>query len=428
LEEFVNQILKPEGMGEDDFERFLAHEAGAQQLVSLAGLSGKLVTPGEAEILYREDHQELACSMILLSASNFLPNVTVSNATVRRFYTNEMSLYREPARMQVNYVKFNVTNYWADAIKTLTNLDKDVDAEVKRAGTNLVGHAKTPEESRAAIRDIFIRREALVPARRDASDFANQLYNLEPKKPENIETLAKQKGMTVKTTGLFDEVNGPKDMDTLYNLPKAAFQLSAEEPFGGAVPEQDGVYVLGFKNSVPSSVPPFEQVEAKVTEDYRYYQANLLAQQAIIRAYTELTNGLAHGKTFMALTAELGLKTESLPPFSLETGKLPESLEDRVSLNTLRKAAFSAEVGGVSTPGRAQYGFFLVNVERRLPVDEAKLKAEVPAFLAEMRRARQADAFNQWFNTQINQDPVFLAVVRRVSEESQPRQGTRRTQ
>lgn len=427
LSDVVTQFLKPAGLDEEDFERYLAHEAGAQQLVSVAGLSGELVTPGEAEKLYREEHQELACAMISLSASNFLPVVTADNPALLKFYTNRMSVYREPERMQVNYVKFNVTNYWTETVKSLTNLESEVDMEVKGAGTNLFGHAKTPEESRAGIKDYIIRTNALAIARRDAANFANELYNMEPKKPENIETLARQKGLIVKTTEPFDEVEGPTNLDVLFNFPKTAFQLTQDEPFGPAVPEQDGVYVLGFKKQFPSAVPPFKDVEAKVIEDFRYAQGAFVAEQTAKQYYNELTNGLAHGKSFKALVAELGVKTESLPPFSLQTEKLPENLETRLTLGMLKQAAFSTEVGHVSPPARALHGVFMVYVEKKLPIDEAKLKKELPGFLAYMRQARQADAFNQWFMVQARQDPGFSSAIQQVSEQTQTRSTQRRT-
>jgi len=427
LSAVVTQLLKPAGLEQEDFERYLAHESGAQQLVSAAGLSGKLVTPGEAETLYREEHQEVACQMISLSASNFLPAVTADNAALQKFYTNRMSVYREPARVQVNYVKFNVTNYWAETTKSLTNIESVVDNEVKRAGTNLFGHAKTPEESRAGIKDYIIRTNALAIARRDAASFANELYNLDPKKPENIETLAKKKGLTVKTTEPFDEVEGPTNLDVLFNFPKTAFQLTEDEPFGPAVPAQDGVYVLGFKKLFPSVVPPFKQVETKVIEDYRNTQGAFIAEQTAKQYYGELTNGLAHGKTFNSLADDLLVKTEPLPPLSLQTEKLPEKLEARLSLGTLKQAVFSTEVGHVSLPARGLHGTFIVYVEKKLPIDEAKLKQELPGFLAYMRQARQNDAFNQWFMVQARQDPAFTSVIQQVSEQTQARSSQRRT-
>jgi hypothetical protein len=152
-----------------------------------------------------------------------------------------------------------------------------------------------------------------------------------------------------------------------------------------------------------------------------------VAQQNALQNYASLTNGLAQGKTFTALAAGLALKTTSLPPFSLATTKLPENVEERVDLSALRQAAFSTEVGHVSPPARARQGVFMVYVEKKLPIDESKLKKELPGFVAYMRQARQSDAFNQWFAMQVRQDPVFAGTIQRVSEEGQPRSATGRT-
>jgi hypothetical protein len=426
LDTLLNQYLKPANFDENDLERFLTHEFGLQQLAAVAGLNGLLVTPGEAETLYRQEHQELACSMILLSVSNYLPSVSVTNPAVLQFYTNRMAIYREPARMEVNYVKFNVTNYWAETVKAMSNLDAAVDMQVKKAGTNLFGHAKTPEESRAAIKDYLIRTNAINLARRDAGKFADELDGMQPKKLENIETLAKQKGLTVQVTEPFDDVQGPTNLDVFYNFAQTAFKLTPDDPFSGSIMEEDGVYVIGFKKLIPASIPPFNEVSAKVLEDFRLVQGAVMVQQVVTNAYHQLTNGLAQGKTFTVLAAQLGLKTESLPPFSLSTTKLPDTLEERVSLKALRQAAFSTGIGSVSWPARAEHGAFLLYVEKKLPVDEAKMKTELPGFLAGMRQGRLGDAFNQWVNRQMQQDPAFFAAWQQASQEGAPRSTTRR--
>src|SRR5258708_2558603 len=51
-EDFVKQLLEPSGFTMEDLERCLRHELGIQELVSVIGLSGKLVTPDEIKSLY----------------------------------------------------------------------------------------------------------------------------------------------------------------------------------------------------------------------------------------------------------------------------------------------------------------------------------------------------------------------------------------
>jgi len=41
----------------EDFERYIRHELGMQQLAEVTGLGGALVTPQEAQTLYEREHQ-----------------------------------------------------------------------------------------------------------------------------------------------------------------------------------------------------------------------------------------------------------------------------------------------------------------------------------------------------------------------------------
>src|SRR6185436_11262120 len=108
---------RPAGLGEEDLERFIRHELALQQLISVAGLSGKLVTPQEAQSIYEREHQEVAAQAVFFSASNYLASVSAPPEAVSQFYTNQMARYRLPDRVQVSYVKFGISNYLAEATK-----------------------------------------------------------------------------------------------------------------------------------------------------------------------------------------------------------------------------------------------------------------------------------------------------------------------
>src|SRR5205823_10586494 len=75
---FVKQILEPRKFTVDDFERFVRHELGIQELISTVGLSGKLVTPQEVKGLYEREHEEVASEAVFFSASNYLASVTAA--------------------------------------------------------------------------------------------------------------------------------------------------------------------------------------------------------------------------------------------------------------------------------------------------------------------------------------------------------------
>ncbi|HXA44560.1 MAG TPA: SurA N-terminal domain-containing protein, partial [Candidatus Angelobacter sp.] len=109
--EFVKQVLNPEGLTAADFERAVRTKVAINQLVTLLGLPGELVTPQEAGTMYDREYQEISAQAVFFSASNYLSQASMSPGAVADFYTNNMAAYREPDQVQVNYVVFNVSNY-----------------------------------------------------------------------------------------------------------------------------------------------------------------------------------------------------------------------------------------------------------------------------------------------------------------------------
>jgi hypothetical protein len=417
---FEEKVLKPKGMTGNDFERFLRHDLGMQQLFSVAGLSGKLVTPQEAEELYRKEHQELNTMVASFPASNYLASVKVTPEALTNYYNMAQATYHIPDRVQVDYVKYNVTNFLAQAQTQITNLNAMVENEARRYGTNLVPMVgKTTEEANARIREEILRNGALVIARRAANEFALKLDAMEPKNPNNLATLATTNGLTAKTTAPFDQQEGPQDLIVPQTFAKQAFSLTPNEPFSGPVVAEDGVYVLALKHMLPNAQPPLKDVEAKVTEDYREFMAAQFAYQAGMNFANSLTNGLPAGKSFAGVAADAKAKTETLPPFSLSTQSLPGDIENRLDIRALKQAAFSTPVGKVSPFVRTREGGLVLYVQSQIPLDEAQVKKELPAFVTMVRQARQSDAFNQWFNAQIQQDAGFRQKLQQVMENAQ---------
>ena len=88
----IDEILKPEGLDYDDFERDIRHNMGIQQLLMTVGMSGTFVTPQEAEALYRNENKDVAASAVIFSASNYLANASGTPSELSQFYTNQLLL------------------------------------------------------------------------------------------------------------------------------------------------------------------------------------------------------------------------------------------------------------------------------------------------------------------------------------------------
>jgi SurA-like N-terminal domain len=420
LDQFVDQGLKPHGFDAGDFERFLQHETGIQQLLSVAGLSGKLVTPQEAKELYVKEHQDVSASMVYFSASNYMAGITLKPEDVQQFFNQRSNYYSLPERVQVNYVEFNLSNYVAQVQARMTNIDQEVESYYQKAGTNAYPGAKTPQEAKAKLKEEAIHENALLEARRAAGEFAEKLDSLPQKNASALETLAKEKGLKVSTTAPFSRDEAPQGMDVPETFMQTAFGLTPEEPFGGPiVAPRSAAYVIALKQRFPREVPPFKNVEAKVTADYRFLQALQKAQMEGYAFANALTNGLAQNKSFASIAADARVKPIQLPPFSLSTRSLPADIEDKVSLSTLKEAVFTTPEGKASRFIPTRQGGFVVYVDKHLPIDQSKMDSEFPEFLAYVRQARQGDAFNQWFVKQLDRDPAFKAVLARSMQESQ---------
>lgn len=397
---FIDNILKPHGLTVDDFERYVAHFVGVQELLNTVGLSGKLVTPQEAKALYQRDYQETSSQAVFFSESNYLSQVSVSPQALSQFYSNRVANYGIPERVTVSYVRFNLTNYLPEAEKELsTNINDIVNNDYDRLGTNsatLFPEAKTPEQVKAKIREEVMRKAALQFADKHANDFARTLFDMQPARPGNLQALAKTNGLEAGVTAPFDRDSAPPGLEVHSDFAKAAFSLSTDDPFAGPIVGADGAYVIAFGQKFPYEVPKLDQIRSKVESDYKRMQAMSLAQQAARTFYLALTNGLAQGKSFSALCTEHKVKPVEIPPFSLATQQLPE-LEDLVSLNELKQAAMTTLPGQASRPEPTGEGAMILYVKARLPLDTAKMDADLPRFLAAVRRSRQQEAFDAWF-------------------------------
>ena len=405
MDQFLERYLAPEGLGVTDLENFLRDELLVQQMVQVLGLTGALVTPQEAGQLYDRENQEVSAQAVFFTASNYLAQVTVTPSAVAQFYTNYMAAYREPDRVQVTYVFFNLTNYFAqakDELNKTNSFDATVNSVYSQYGITQFPGLK-PDEAKAKIRDLLIRERATRDARQAANDFATAVFAVEPAQPGNLAAYAKQKNLAAITTAPFSASYGPQEFDAPATFTKAAFQLNADQPFAGPVAGPDGVYVMALASQLPSAIPAFEQIRSRVTRDFQGQAAADLARSAGTNFYDSASVQLAAGGSFGKSAVAAGYVPLVLSPFSLSTPELPE-LGDRADLRTVKQVAFSTAPGHVAGFQPTADGGFVIFVQNLLPVDSAKKNAAMPQFLSQIRRARQGEAFNLWLEGEANRE------------------------
>lgn len=399
LEAFVKNVLGQKNLTLEDFQRFVRHDVGIQQLVAVTGLGGNLLTPQEVRSFYERNYQELSVQVAFFPATNYLSGIPVTPQALSNFFELQSAQYRLPERVQVNYVKFAASNFLTEAramLGQVTNLEARIEAEYQQRGSNYFSDAKSPAEAKERIREMALNDAALGAARKQALNFASELFERKPAAPDTLAAFAREKGLTALVSPPFDREEPPSGLEVRADFLRAAFALSADEPYSQPLVGNDGVYVISLNKTLASEIPAFESIRDRVTQDYRFREATLKAYEAGRNLYATATNALAAGKTFSSVCGEANVRPVLPPPFSISSRTI-EGVQGRVNLSQFKQAAFGTPPGQVSNFTPTRDGGFLVFVQAKLPLDEVRMKADLPEFARNLRQTRKGEAFNEWF-------------------------------
>lgn len=400
-DQFLALLQQQNGMTRADFEQFMRHEVALQHLVQLGGLSGSLVTPREAEARYRGANEQYAGQVVVFTPSNYLGQVNLSATNLTQYYSNRMAEYRTPERVIVRYVRFAATNFQAEADEKLaanTNLTAILESEYTRRGAEAFRDAQnqpiSAEAAKAQLREEFRKSLALDAGRKKANEFANKLYQMDPK-AESLTQLANENQLSVQTSQPFDQFRPPLDMRVPQTFNAQAFKLSAEEPFATPLVGEDGVYVFALENRIPSETQPFEVVQARVTEAVRRTESRALAEKAGREFVASASVALAGGKTFEAAATEAGFKVVTVTNISAKAPPVAD-LPPRITMDQLLRVAQETAPGSIAPFTAGFDGGFVLFVQSRSEAADDAVKAALPEYLTQSRQFGRFTAFSEW--------------------------------
>ncbi len=424
LNQWVQTELGKGGVGWADLDNFARQQAGQEYLMALFGTSGELITPKEEEFFYRRENQPMAAEVVKFLTSNYVSAAAPPEAELQDHYTKHEAEYRVPESLVVNYVPFYPSNYAAKADAVLgTNIDERANQVYNQQGPETFkdesGKVLAQPDAIAKIKKQMVLYAELGEARKDAIIFLNALAQgrdeTHPYAASDLEKLAKERAMPFKTTKPFDARASTNELD----LPPRALQVlfslrdyppgdpeATNDPEKSALYVQSplvsetAVYVAGLNKRIPSEVQPLAVVHDQVVKDYREFKATAAAKDAGDKFAAAVQVGLAQGKPFDAICAAQGLKPITLPPFALTTTNVPPDL-DRATFSQVMQSVFPLPTGQSTRFLETQDGGVVAYLKDRLPVDETKMAAEMPMYLARMREQREVAAFSGWLTKQI---------------------------
>ncbi len=398
---FLAMLQTEGGLSRGDFEQFMRHEVALEHLVQVGGMSGSLVTPREAEARYRLGSDRYSGRLVYFSATNHLAEANLSPTNLLQFYSNRVAAYRIPERMQVRYVKFAMTNFFAEADQELasnTNLPAMVEAQYTQRGADsfrdAANNVKPADIAKEEIRGEFRKGFALNLGRIKANEFANRLYQMDPT-ADSLTQLATEMGMTAESSPPFTQGSIPIGLAVNSEFTRKAYGLSKDEPFATPSIGEDGIYVFAFERTIPSEVRPFQDVEASVIEAVRRTESRTAAEKAGSKFAEAATAALAEGKTFEAFATEAGYQSLAVTNFSNET-RILDGLPSRLTVGELVRVAAELAPAKVGPFTPAADGGFVLYLDSRDPVADDTLKEALPEYLTQQRLYGRYGAFSDW--------------------------------
>jgi peptidyl-prolyl cis-trans isomerase D len=218
---------------------------------------------------------------------------------------------------------------------------------------------RTLEESRAQIEDLLKSERAQKEADRVSTELAGKLT-----KPEDLDTVAKGRGLTVSETGFFGRNEPIVGLGFAQEVSSRAFEMKTGE-VSESIRSQNGPVFITVTGTQEARLPALDEVKARVRDDVQRAKAVEAARQKAAAVSAQLKSAAdfaaaAKSAGLEAKTTDLVLRGAALP----DVGVSP----------AVDTAAFALPQGGVSDPVVTDTGAVIVKViEKKMPTaDELK--------------------------------------------------------
>ena len=426
--------------GAAQLEAFARYQVGNEQLRSLGGVSGVLVSAKEAEIKYREDNLSYVAEGIFLNYTNYLPLVQASEDQLKKHYTNTLSEHRIPEKRRLSYVTFPATNYLDEAEKQFNALDvvnRDGFLTNYWPGITILPGYKTNsisalaklivpirtneyagmklEEATANIREEILTKSwglkaglASVEAYKAGLDFQKSVEATHKAQPalDTLEKMALLQNLTATTTMPVSDGNNP--VPGLSGVTASQiFGLSITnafivgDPFSGGASE---FYIASLKQIIPSRNRSYAEAKNKVTTAYKKAEGIKLMKEAGQKIYQSIKDG----KSLDVVAKENNISVTKLGPFNSAGGVIP-NLDNKANSEDFRTQALGLETGETSelitsstdsSDATSEEAAFVVKLTEKIPVSREKFDSEFPAYLENERSSAAARGFADWLQRQ----------------------------
>ncbi|MBX3025882.1 peptidyl-prolyl cis-trans isomerase [bacterium] len=413
------------------------------------------VSDQEVEAYYNENQEKyreperVRIQMVEFNPTEFAAKVTPTDDEIKEYYEANLGQFQKPEEVRARHILFTVKPDASDADKAAARKKAEEVLAKAKGGADFAALAKEfSEDSTAAsggdlgtfgrgmmtppfeaaafalepgqVSDIvetqfgfhIIKLEEKQAARTESLDEAKDAIVSELKNRHSrqvaldavekahdaaldgtpLEKIAADYGLTVKTPAPFA---GTERVDGLPRKPlnDEAFNTEVGE-IGEVVTEAGGYTILKVVERIPSTVPPLDQIRAKVTDDLRAKKAAELAHQR----GEEILAKLKNKEDIQRVASEAGLAVEE----SREIGRFGGYLPNIGNAQALKDAAFALTPESPVAPAvyDANGDAVVAVLIERLPADPSRFDGE-KASIEDRLRGQAAAAAVRTFVDQL---------------------------
>lgn len=419
-ERYMTNVFNPAGINQYMLEELAKSEMAIKQLVASHGLPGVMVSPRYVTTTLKKDKEILVTEVASFPLSNYVSQVQVVETNLLKFYTNRMSTYRVPEKVQVHYVEFAATNYFDKGMELFAQkekaglaefVDKAYKANDPELYTDEDGKALSEEAAKAKMTEEIQKSYSLRAARSAAAEFVNTYFAQEKFTEKDFLDAAKAKGLTTQLSEPFSLTGGkPEAMDVPMSFVQAAWKLDATNAVIPPVMGQTNVYAICFAKRIESTNPAYAEIADKVLEDYKKSEAVKQCNTEARNFANSVTNTLASGKSFQEACDQAKALYTVLPEFTADTEELESELP--ASWWQIKNAVSFKEGGTVCTPiipastVMTNSAACVVYLKERKAADQATVDAAVKDFTQQLLAGNAENVFGEWFATEYEKSAV----------------------
>ncbi|MFZ6688436.1 SurA N-terminal domain-containing protein [Undibacterium sp. SXout11W] len=262
--EKYKNILASRGMSPTMYEQNLRQDMALQQLIDSVQ-NTNIVPKAVAERIALIGEQEREVQALTFKASDFIPQVKVTDEMVKAFYDKNAAQFEIPESIKAQYVV--LTN---DALADQISV---TDAEVQDFYKNNAKAYSVDEQRRASHILIAVAKDASAADKAKAKAKADGLLADLRKNPAAFAKLAKENSQDPVSA----ERGGDLDFFGKGALPKVfddvAFKLNKGD-ISDVVQSDFGYHIIEVTDVKPASIKPLDDVKAQIAADIRKQKAS----------------------------------------------------------------------------------------------------------------------------------------------------------